>query len=171
MSEKVCVRTLRKEIKHIGFHNRVATKKPFLSDKHKADRLAFAKKYQAWEVLDWMNVIWTDEASFEIGRNSLQVKVWRRPYERYSWDCLAPIFKSGHTSIMIWGAFIGYEKCPIVVMPSDKWTSADFVDNVYEGRLSGFSICMMILKVFSSWRMVPQCIVVTYPNNGKKLIR
>ena len=34
-----------------------------------------------------------------------------------------------------------------------------------------FSICMMILKVFSSWRMVPQCIVLTHPNNGKKLIR
>ena len=24
-------------------------------------------------------------------------------------------------------------------MPFDKWTSADFVDVVYEGRLSGFS--------------------------------
>ena len=39
---------------------------------------------------------------------------------------------------MIWGAFTGYEECPIVVMPSDKRTSADFVDVVYEGRLSGF---------------------------------
>ena len=47
MIEKVCARTLRKEIKHIGFHNRVAAKKPFLSNKHKVDRLAFARKYQA----------------------------------------------------------------------------------------------------------------------------
>ena len=43
MTKKVCVRTLRKEIKYIGFHNHVAAKKPFLSDKHKVDRLAFAK--------------------------------------------------------------------------------------------------------------------------------
>ena len=75
MTKKVCVHTLRKEIKRIGFRNRIAAKKPFLSDKHKADRLAFAKKYQAWEVSDWMNVIWTYEASFEIGKNSQQVKV------------------------------------------------------------------------------------------------
>lgn len=138
MTEKVCVRTLRKEMKRIGFRNRVAAKKPFLNDKHKADRLAFAKKYQTWKVIDWMNVIWTDESSFEVGKNYRQVKVWRRAYERYSWDCLAPIFKSGRTSVMIWGAFTGYEKCPIVIMPSDRRTSADFVDIVYEGRLSGF---------------------------------
>ena len=138
MTKKVCMHTLRKEIKRIGFRNRVEAKKPFFSDKHKVDRLAFAKKYQAWEVSHWMNVIWTDEASFEIGKNSRQVKVWHRPYERYSWDCLAPIFKSGRTSIIIWSAFTCYEKCPIVVIPFDKRISADFVDVVYEGRLSGF---------------------------------
>ena len=31
MTEKVCARTIRKEIKRIGFHSRVAAKKPFLS--------------------------------------------------------------------------------------------------------------------------------------------
>jgi len=69
MTEKVCAPILRKEIKRIGFHNYVATKKPFLTNKHKADRLAFAKKYQAWQLSNWMNVIWTNEASFEIGKN------------------------------------------------------------------------------------------------------
>ena len=57
MTEKVCTCTLRKEIKRIGFHIRVAAKKPFLSNKHKVDRLAFARKYQAWQLSDWMNVI------------------------------------------------------------------------------------------------------------------
>ena len=70
MTEKVCMRTLRKEIKRIGFCNRVVVKKSFLSHKHKGDRLAFAKKYQVWKVSNWMNVIWRDEASFEIGKNS-----------------------------------------------------------------------------------------------------
>ena len=39
---------------------------------------------------------------------------------------------------MIWGTFTGYEKCPIVIMPSNRRTSVDFVDIVCEGRLSGF---------------------------------
>ena len=131
MTKKVCARTLRKEIKRIGFHSCVAAKKPFLSNKHKVDRLAFAKKYQAWQLSDWMNMIWTHEASFEIGKNSQQVKIWQRSYERYSWDCLAPTFKSRHTSVMIWGAFTGYEKCPIVIKPFDKWTNVDFLNIVY----------------------------------------
>ena len=45
MTEKVCVHTLRKGIKYIGFCNCIVAKKPFLNDKHKVDRLAFAKKY------------------------------------------------------------------------------------------------------------------------------
>lgn len=51
---------------------------------------------------------------------------------------LGPTFKSGRTSVMIWGAFTGYEKCPIVIMPPDRRTIGDFVDIVYEGCLSGF---------------------------------
>jgi len=42
---KVFPTQLRKAKKSIGFSNRVATKKPFLSQEHKARRLAFAKKY------------------------------------------------------------------------------------------------------------------------------
>ncbi|CAA9501973.1 MAG: hypothetical protein AVDCRST_MAG96-2018 [uncultured Segetibacter sp.] len=64
--------------------------------------------------------------------------VWRRASERYSLSCLAPTFKSGRTSVMVWGAFSGFDKCPLVVMPSHKHTAKDFVDIVYEGRLSGF---------------------------------
>ena len=40
---------------------------------------------------------------------------------------------------MVWGAFTGYDKCPIIVIPPNKQKSKDFVDIVYESRLSGFS--------------------------------
>ena len=39
---------------------------------------------------------------------------------------------------MVWGAFTGFEKSPLVIMPPDKRTASDFVDIVYEGTLSGF---------------------------------
>ena len=44
--------TLRKVIMSLGFHNRIAAKKPYLSVKHKADRLAFAKAHQNWTESD-----------------------------------------------------------------------------------------------------------------------
>lgn len=138
MHVKVSPTTLRKAMKSIGFSNRVAAKKPFLSKEHMARRLAFAKEHRHWTISDWKNVIWTDESSFETGKRSSAVKVWRKSHERFSLDCLAPSFKSGRSSLMVWGAFTGYDKCPLVIIPPDRRKGRDFVDVVYESRLSGF---------------------------------
>ena len=77
MSVRVQANTLRKVIMSLGFHNCVAAKKSYLSLKHKADRLASAKTHQNWTESDWHNIMWTDESSFEIGKYSRQVTVWR----------------------------------------------------------------------------------------------
>ena len=53
--------------------------------------------------MEWERIIWTDEASVEVGKDSRECLVWRRPGERYEQDCLAPTFKSGRKSIMVWG--------------------------------------------------------------------
>ena len=66
----ICLRTLRKEVHDLGLNNYIAVKKPFLSNNHKAERLAFAKDHSHWTLEDWSKVIWTDEASFEIGKFS-----------------------------------------------------------------------------------------------------
>ena len=76
MSVRVHANTLRKVIMSLGFHNRVAAKKPCIILKHKADRLAFAKAHQNWTESDW-RIMWTNESSFEIGKYSRQVTVWR----------------------------------------------------------------------------------------------
>jgi hypothetical protein len=47
----------------------------------KAARLAFAKKYESWTFNDWKNVIWTNESTFKIGKNSPHVLIWRNPNE------------------------------------------------------------------------------------------
>ena len=57
MSVRVHANTLRKVIMSLGFHNHVAAKKPYLSLKHKADRLAFVKAHQNWTESDWRNIM------------------------------------------------------------------------------------------------------------------
>lgn len=134
----VGVGTLRKEIHELGVNSCIAVKKPFLNNIHRAKRLAFAKQHVLWTVHDWNNVIWTDESSFEVGKQSRQIRVWRTVYERYNWDCLAPTFKSGRSSIMVWGAFTGSTKCYLVLFPPNKRTAADFVEIVCEGALENY---------------------------------
>jgi transposase len=130
--------TIRKYIHNLGFGSRIAAKKPFLPSHHMTKRLDFAKVHAHWTVEDWKNIIWTDESSFELGKNSRQIRVWRRIHERYHIDCLAPSFKSGRTSIMVWGAFTGFDKSPLIVIPPTKRSAVGFVEHVYEGTLSGF---------------------------------
>jgi transposase len=135
---KVHTCTVRTSLHELGFQSRVAVKKPFLSDQHKAKRLKFAKEYKKWTVEDWKSVIWTDESSFEIGKNTRQTVVWRKVDERHRSECLAPTFKSGRTSTMVWGAFVASTKLPLVFMPPGRRTATDFVEIVYEPVLGPF---------------------------------
>ena len=134
----VSPRTLRKAAHEIGFHARVAARKPFLMARHIAARLEFAKQHKNWTVADWKKVIWTDESTFEIGKNVRRIQVWRRTDERFNPDCLAPTFKSGRSSVMVWGAFVDSTTLPLVVMPPSRRTAADFVDIVYQPALGPF---------------------------------
>jgi hypothetical protein len=130
--------TIRTYIRKLGFRNRIARQKPYLTIAHKVKRLAFAKEHRHWTENDWKNVIWTDESSLELGKMSRQIRVWRKPHEVYASQCLAPTFKSGRSSVMVWGAITGFHKNPLVLMPEGERTTNDFIRNVYDGTLSAF---------------------------------
>lgn len=40
--------------------------------------------------------------------------------------------------MMVWGAFSGFDKSSLVIMPPERKSASDFVDIVYEGTFSGF---------------------------------
>jgi hypothetical protein len=138
LSTPICIITLRKEVHEFDMKSCIAIRKPFLNDKPKANMLAFAKEHLHWMVEDWRRVIWTDEASFEIGKLSRQIRVWRRAYERYQWNSLAPVFKSGRSSIIVWGAITSSTKSYLVLILPDKRTTKDFVEIVYEFALEHY---------------------------------
>ena len=130
--------TIRKHIWGIGFGNCIAVRKPYLSIAHRKQRLVFACKYKHWAVEDWKKVIWTDKSSFELRKESRRIRVWRKVHKKYEDRCLAPTFKFGRTSVMVWGAFTGFDKCLLIFMPQGERSAIDFVNHVYEGMLSRF---------------------------------
>jgi hypothetical protein len=91
-------------------------------------------------------VLWSDESSFGIGKNLRHIRVWQKQNKRYAWDCIFPTFRGGRTSAMVWGAFTGFDKCPLVIMPQDKRTSIKFLTIVYEPTLSGFYFYMITIS-------------------------
>ncbi|CEG76926.1 hypothetical protein RMATCC62417_11752 [Rhizopus microsporus] len=84
--------------------------------------------------------------------------------EKYNKECLAPTFKSGRTSIMVWGAIAGGKKSKLVFMKKGMRTSADFINQVYEPVLLDFNKSLDIpvlmkdgtpihrVKIAAEWR-------------------
>jgi uncharacterized membrane protein YbhN (UPF0104 family) len=82
-------------------------------------QLDFVRRYYEWSAKDWKYVCWIDKSTFEIGKNSRQVQVWRTASEQYSSSCVVVTFKSGRTFFMIWGGFAGNKKSKLIFIPKD----------------------------------------------------
>lgn len=130
--------TIRKMLRNAGFNNRIARMKPFLMPRHIVMRKIFANEHLEWTLDDWKQVIWTDESTFELGKNYRQIRVWRKVNEEFDQDCIGSTFKSGRTTVMVWGAIAHGKKSELVILDKGKRTATDFVDQVYEGPLLGF---------------------------------
>lgn len=79
-----------------------AKEKPLLTTKQKKRRLLWAKERKNWVQRQWNNVIWSDEARFEITVGSQHLKVVRRKNEAFRPDCLKRVVKFP-ASLMVWG--------------------------------------------------------------------
>ena len=62
----------------------------------------------------WSRVIFTDESSFAVRPMRRNMRVWRRPGERYDATCMVPTHKSGYELVNVWGRFSYYGKVPLV---------------------------------------------------------
>ena len=110
------LRTVRRELAKLNIHSRIASPKPFVSEVNRKKRLEWCIERQDWSEKDWEGIVWSDECSVEVG-HSRRKRIWRRPGERHQVDCIQPTFKSGRTSVMMWGCFIGNKIGPLVLCP------------------------------------------------------
>jgi hypothetical protein len=127
---------------------------------------------------DWKNVLWTDESSFEIGKNSRQVRVWRSEGERFNSSCLTPSFKSGRQTVMVWGCFM-WGKCgPLIILPKGSINGANYVVVMEEAMLDfwmeqseerGFVVIqednapIHTCKLAKEWRESRDMVTLTWP--------
>jgi hypothetical protein len=134
----VSTMTIRRTLHYNGIFNQIAVKKPFLTTQYMSWRLDFVRQYHGWCTTDWEHVCWTDESTFEIGKNSREVHVWKTAYERYSSSCVVPTFKSERTSLMIWGGFAREYRLELVFIPRNRHKATNFVELVYDSQLLQF---------------------------------
>lgn len=92
---------------------------------------------------EWKRVIWTDEALVELGKNSKEVRVWRRTHEEWDAACLAPTFKSGKVSLMVWSCMVHGKLGLLKVLPSGSMNGEEYVRSILDGPLWEFYSSIM----------------------------
>ena len=88
----------------------------YLTKSHKDTQKRWAKDHKEWRVVDWEQVIWSDECYVHIGDDQETVWVTRRVDEEFDKDCVIPTFKQSSLRVMVWACIMKGDKGPLVVL-------------------------------------------------------
>ena len=100
---KISVGTVKNRLKHFGLFGRVARNKPFICERNRKKRLAWAKEHRFWTEQQWAKVLWTDESKFTRHGSDGKLYIRRRSNEEFSPKCTLGTVKGGGGSVMVWG--------------------------------------------------------------------
>lgn len=101
--KKVSSQTVRRVLWQHGYCGRIPRKRPYVSKKNRAARLAFAKEHQDKPQTFWNTVIWSDETKINLfGSDGIQT-VWRKANTADNVENTLPTVKHGGGSIKLWG--------------------------------------------------------------------
>ena len=138
-------RTIRRILNIENIVSRVARKKPFLKDDHKKARLEWCLQRQNWTLEEWKRVTWTHESTFELGGGGGgRRRCWRQRgvIKAYNSQYLKPTFKSGRSSVMIWGSIIYGFKGPMTILNEGRMNGSKYITMVLMPHLIPFWIKM-----------------------------
>ena len=151
---KVSESTLRRRLKEINLFSRIRHKKPYLTAKHKRDRLEWALKHQDLTVEDWKRVIWSPELSIVLGRKSRRRRCLRKPGTAHLSRHCDKTVKSGKVTLMVWACFSGNKvgrliPCNVGAINSDHYLSilmdgvVSFVEELFANKLDSDTIAVV----------------------------
>ena len=114
--------TVRRRLLNAGYRSYTTKRKPYRKRNHCSIRLRFAQQCSNWNFGDWKNVIFSDEAHFEVFNRKNRSFVRRLPSESDAPFNFKPRVQGGGGSISVWGAMTAKGVGPLVF---------------YDGRLNG----------------------------------
>lgn len=91
--------TVRRALHAEGLHHRRPAKKPYLTQRHKDQRLQFARDYLDF---NWESTIFSDEKTFKSSQKG-RIHLWRRDNTRWCEQNIVPNTESGRICVNMWG--------------------------------------------------------------------
>ena len=125
----VAASTVRRRLLEAGYYSYTAKRKPYRTAAHKRKRLEFANGHIDWLPNDWENIIWSDEAHFELFNRKNRTFVRRLMTEIDKPFSFVPRMQKGGGSVSVWGCMTSAGTGPLVF---------------YEGRVNGQAYIQII---------------------------
>jgi transposase len=105
-NQPLSAKTVHRHLSQAGMKAVVKRKRPFLSKKHRRERMDFAITHQDWTVEDWKTVVWSDETKINRFGSDGRKWVWKRAGEGLSDRLVQGTQKYGGGSLMMWGCML-----------------------------------------------------------------
>ena len=106
--------TVRNRLKEANLRARRPRRCLVLTQRHKRARLLWARRHLRLTRADWANVLFVDETKIKLKGSDGRKRVYRRPGERHSANCVDEIDRfGGGGSIMGWAGISMHTKTPI----------------------------------------------------------
>lgn len=112
--KKLSAPTVRRRLLNMGYKSYTAKRKPLRKPSQIKQRLAFAREHQHWTT-EWNNVIWSDEAHFEVLNRKNGTLVRRLRSENNEPFNFVPRVQGGGGSVSVWGCMSGGARGSLVV--------------------------------------------------------
>uniref|UniRef100_A0A3P9BRM4 Transposase Tc1-like domain-containing protein n=1 Tax=Maylandia zebra TaxID=106582 RepID=A0A3P9BRM4_9CICH len=102
--------TIRRHLRLKGFKNKKRPQRPRLLERHRTNRLDFAREHQTYDIERWKKVVFSDEKKITLmmvsnvtGMTSRLFRTWRRNNARPTNSL--PAAKHAGSSVMLWSCF------------------------------------------------------------------
>uniref|UniRef100_A0A8R1HRX9 Transposable element Tcb1 transposase n=2 Tax=Caenorhabditis japonica TaxID=281687 RepID=A0A8R1HRX9_CAEJA len=124
-------RTIRRRLQANGLHGRRPVRKPFISEKNRRARVAWARAHLNWGRAEWAKHIWSDESKFNMFGSDGNTWIRRPVGARYLPKYQLPTVKHGGGSCMVWGCFSGGSMGPLRRIQGimDRFQYEDILEN------------------------------------------
>lgn len=128
----VGIRTVQRRLVDAKLFSRRPAKKPLVSERNRAARLAFARRHLNWTVNDWKKVLFSDETRYKIFNSDGMRRVRRPINTRFNPKYVTPTIKHGKGSVFLWGCFSWNGIGPIHFINDtmDRFVYRDIMQNV-----------------------------------------
>ena len=107
--------TVRNRLREANLRARRPQRCLVLTQRHKRERMAWARRHLRFTRADWANVLFVDETKIKLKGPDGRTRVYRRRGERQSANCIDEVDRfGGGASIMMWAGISMHTKTPII---------------------------------------------------------